>query len=388
MKQTTQITTLLFAALTLAPLCWGSGHETGNGGTVIVDGQTYYLSDLEFTALPSKQITLDDDLIAAINSDAAAINTVLLSSPTTINFMSFFSNTVLNPLNEYRFVSTLPSLCPPVATPAGVQVGCAQGSLTFIIPKVFTSLTLEEKAELLIEIRLEAFNALLPSQLDLVLSAFKSALSTYKSSSEGGSTILWLSDDDLTTLNLFARTFAPKNPSIIVQGGGRIRLDQATLSIDLKGLLLDMNSSIELLGTSFHANHVELVHSLITTTDFSGDQVLMINSTITLGEVHLSGANIQESTVYAPTNYSGQPVPGKPGVMDVQNFTSRNAVVSQLALLQGSSITLNKISSDGYYATFGGEIKGNDVTLCNISLRGNYDGDHQKQGDCNASNQN
>jgi len=121
------------------------GGETGNGGTIIIDGDTYRLSDLDFIATPSNPLTLDQALIDTITANKAVLN----GGAYLTKFGDDFIAKVLNPLIEYRFVGTLPTEC--AQTESGV--GCAQGSITFLVAKQFEALSLEEKAETILEAR-------------------------------------------------------------------------------------------------------------------------------------------------------------------------------------------------------------------------------------------
>jgi hypothetical protein len=303
-------------------------------------------------------------------------------------FNSFFTDTVLNPLNEYRFVSTLPSLCPPVSDAAGVAVGCAQGSLTYIVPKVFTSLTIDEKADLLIEIRLQSFPSLDDTKLQIARTGFRTTLAAYKTAAQTGTSLLWWSDQDLASINQFLAEFPGSSLFVAVQGGGHIIFDKATPAVnfntDLKTVLLDTASSIELKGTAFHADHVELIHSTIKTFDFSGDQVLMIDSSFEMQSVHLKNANVQESNFTGFVQSSGYPPnPEHQGIIDVTDFNALHSVSPEVTLIQGSSITFKNLYSN--YGSGLEEVKGTDIQLCNLNAYGNYDGDHLHKGDCNAS---
>lgn len=326
------------SVLTLSPFgriqtSIASGHETGNGGTVIIDGETYKLADLSFKALPDLGYGLDDTLISAIQVDEGYLTSLGYVDSNTTYYMDFpYPTSVLDPLNEYHFVGKVPSDCTPVLASTGNPIGCSEGSLTYIVPKYFAPLSLTEKAHLIAEMRMPKDSRRLQLLFGKVAQAYSSDQS-----------FIFFTDDELATLN-------PDHQVTFVQGGGRILwflIDDHFYNRDwpsqddLKTIVMDSKSVI--LGSSLKANHLTMVNSQVDAFNYTGALVdsVIVNSKIH-GDISLRRANIQESQIKSEDIKSS-----------IDGFTAFNSTLdlgpttSTSVNVDSSVLTINKLTGNG-----------------------------------------
>jgi hypothetical protein len=191
-----------------------AGHETGNGGTVLVDGTEYKLADLHFKAAPHDRYRMDDELVGLLGKIKKEVNDIW-----GVQFVSpqkdFFNEEVFSSLVEYRFVSRLPGGCsfiPDENLPAGlprIDLGCTQGSLTYLLPAEFSRLTLLQKALLIIHERLHTFAPNEPYEIKAsIVSALYVLMTRYVAKIEAEEFSSTLLPEDLAVLNLFPVRYA------------------------------------------------------------------------------------------------------------------------------------------------------------------------------------
>jgi hypothetical protein len=357
-----------FALLLSTALPALAGHEGGNGGTIIVDGTTYKLSDLEFTADPGQNFALDDDIHGAVQKFADALHALdAYIMPEYGGKDLFFDDVIFGKLVEYRFVGKVPSDCLEVLSYAGAAVGCAQGSLTYIIPKTFSSLSLTEKAELMIEIRLAGDPKISTSDL----ASWRLALRTLliKRAGPVGNGVIQLSDPELAALDLFAVQVGLTKR--FVQGGGVISFNpiHPLTKLSLNHVVIDAFSKIDLgqyswpepTEYSLILDDVQIIHSTLVSSVISIQRSLIIGSKVTsVGPISLSDANIQESSFPSGTT------------LQVAGFRSLNSVVVGFLKgtffdFEGATVTTNGVTGNhiracGIYQVYQ-EVKGDNLVL-------------------------
>lgn len=132
-----------------------SSDRVGNGGSVVVNGETYQLADLYFKPYEGNSFTFDERL----GAELSVFNSSL--SKWGINSFDLFEKQITSELVQYYFVGTLPQDCNDPTDVIGgtpsVQFACTKGYVTWINPKYFAPLPIEQKAAAIIHERLHAF---------------------------------------------------------------------------------------------------------------------------------------------------------------------------------------------------------------------------------------
>ncbi len=158
----------LSGILAVSNFVW-AGHEVQNGGSVILVGEnTYKLADLAFRPLSGNKLSFAPELESKFTEIRSQMEEILLSPFTDAQGRDFFDSQVFNPYVDYVFVASLPSFCRFYSsenfenTAHLMNIACTSGHVTYILPELFESLVLEDKAFLLLHERLHAFAPLEP----------------------------------------------------------------------------------------------------------------------------------------------------------------------------------------------------------------------------------
>mgnify|MGYP000911889112 CR=1 FL=1 len=159
---------ILIAFLALSPRPARAEHEVLNGGQIlrISDSEEYYLADLRFRPIDSHRVTFDADLVAKLRSLRDLLEKSLALRLVSRHGVDLFEDEIFGELVDYRFVSEFPKGCaftesarfsadPRVRDLS--NVGCTQGSITYLQPSAFRRLDLDQKALLIIHERLHAY---------------------------------------------------------------------------------------------------------------------------------------------------------------------------------------------------------------------------------------
>lgn len=170
MKPTSKFTLLiilLFSLISCSDYAYTNGVDIGNGGTIVLDGESYSLADLHFREKGTSYYEFDDKLSDRLKDIQKMIESVLGTSLTITNptngDLELFKDFVFSEIVEYKFIPNPPTSCDAVPSedlPEGMPRFddlCTNGYVTKIYPKRFVKLDLTLKALIIIHERLMDF---------------------------------------------------------------------------------------------------------------------------------------------------------------------------------------------------------------------------------------
>ena len=273
-------------------------HKVGNGGSLVVDGQTYDLADLHFKPNSFASYTFD----TVIENEMYKLKSLLNRLNLRLEHSGgdeFFNNYIFNELIEYRFVGRLPSDCQFMTRenlPAALAVedmACTKGYVTYLIPSYFLKLNVIQQTLLLIHERLQFFAPEQPYDLKTeIIRAFDLLLTRYDLAAQAGSQQDIFSDDEVALLNRLSIRFRQLNNDKRPMSGYPTHL-----------WFLKTGAALE--ASDYYKSGQPVVDSSVTlgagtlvsftgdpkTARLSGKNFRILNSVVRLSDTELSGVD-------------------------------------------------------------------------------------------------